>query len=171
MIPGEGCSDRAFSAWWSELLNHDKGLHVWFNLDRFKMGCLVSPGWQRMCSFAAEKSELLLMAKRFLSRYSYSGFQKKIPGMEQRKDPDHRRKPTPMLSRYTVYCGRRSSFRRREDRHRGGYVDRYSPRLFSMLILIVGLNVLDAVFTRMILNCGGIESERRPGRDLKAHLL
>jgi hypothetical protein len=61
-----------------------------------------------------------------------------------------------MLSRYTVSCGRRSSFRRGEDRLRGGYVDRYGPRLFSLLILIVGLNVLDALFTRMILDCGGV---------------
>ncbi len=62
-----------------------------------------------------------------------------------------------MLSRYTLWHGRRSSFRRREDRLRGGYVDRYGPRLFSLLFLIVGLNVLDAVFTLMILDCGGVE--------------
>jgi hypothetical protein len=157
VIPEKGCSDRAVSAGWSELLNQDNRLHVWFNLDRIKVGCLVSPGRKRLCRFAAEKSEFLRMAKRFLLRYSYSGTQKEIPGMEQRKDPDRRRKPTPMLSRYTVYCGRRSSFRRGEDRLRGGYVDRYSPRLFSLLFLIVGLNVLDAVFTCMILDCGGVE--------------
>ncbi len=77
--------------------------------------------------------------------------------MEKRKDPDRRRKPTPMLSRYTVYRGRRRSFRRGEDRLRGGYVDQYGPRLFALLFLIVGLNILDAVFTRMILDFGGIE--------------
>jgi hypothetical protein len=105
----------------------------------------------------AEKSEVLRMAKRFLLRYHNSGTQKEIPGMEKRKDPDRRRKPTPMLSRYTLCCGRRSSFRRGEDQLRGGYVDRYSSRLFSLLFLIIGLNVLDAVFTSMILDCGGVE--------------
>ncbi len=62
-----------------------------------------------------------------------------------------------MLSRYTLCSGRRSSFRRREDQLRGGYVDQYGPRLFLLLFLIVGLNILDAVFTRMILDCGGVE--------------
>lgn len=76
--------------------------------------------------------------------------------MEQRTFPDRRTMPTPMLSRYTLY-GRRSSFRRREDQLRGGYVDRYGLTLFIFLILIAGLNVLDALFTIIILESGGLE--------------
>lgn len=62
-----------------------------------------------------------------------------------------------MLSRYTFFRGRRSSFRRREDRFRGGYVDRYGHRLFTVLLWIVVLNIFDALFTHMILDCGGTE--------------
>jgi hypothetical protein len=77
--------------------------------------------------------------------------------MDKRDQPDRRKNPTPILSRYTLCSGRRSSFRRREDQLRGGYVDRYGPRLLSLLLLIVGLNVLDAAFTVLILDCGGVE--------------
>jgi hypothetical protein len=74
-----------------------------------------------------------------------------------RNHSDRRLKPTPMLSRYTFFRGRRSSFRRREDRLRGGYVDRYGHRLFTVLLWIVVLNIFDALFTHMILDCGGTE--------------
>jgi hypothetical protein len=76
--------------------------------------------------------------------------------MEQRIFPDRRKKHTPSLSRYTLY-GRRSSFRRRKDHLRGGYVNRYGLTLFIFLILIAGLNVLDALFTIIILESGGLE--------------
>ena len=62
-----------------------------------------------------------------------------------------------MLSRYAFFCGRRSRFRRREDQLRGGYVDRYGHRLFSVLLGIVVLNIFDATFTHVILDCGGTE--------------
>jgi hypothetical protein len=77
--------------------------------------------------------------------------------MENRNQPDRRKNPTPIFSRYTFFCGRRKGFRRREDQCRGGYVDRYSPRLFTVLIWIVMLNILDALFTHMILASGGTE--------------
>jgi hypothetical protein len=76
--------------------------------------------------------------------------------MENRTFPDRRNKPTPMLSRHTLY-GRRSCFRRTEDQRKGGYVDRYDCKLFIGLILIVVLNVLDAFFTITILENGGSE--------------
>ncbi len=77
--------------------------------------------------------------------------------MEMRNHSDRRLKPTPMLSRYTFFRGRRSRFRRREDRLRGGYVDHYGHRLFTVLLWIVVLNIFDALFTHMILDCGGTE--------------
>ena len=49
------------------------------------------------------------------------------------------------------------SFRRKGERERGGYVDRYGPGLFFLIVLIVGLNVLDALLTMMILEDGGWE--------------
>jgi hypothetical protein len=69
---------------------------------------------------------------------------------------DRRQKPTPILSRYSL-CGRRCSFRRAEDQCTGGYVDRYDQKLFFCLLLIAGLNILDAFFTISILESGGLE--------------
>ena len=69
---------------------------------------------------------------------------------------DRRKQHTPGLSRYILW-GRRRVFRRKEDQERGGYVNRYSAVLLFLLILIAGVNVLDALFTMMILDNGGWE--------------
>jgi hypothetical protein len=69
---------------------------------------------------------------------------------------DRRVRPTPLISKFT-FLGRRRTFRRKVDQQRGGYIDRYSSELFFFLILIAGLNILDAFFTMMILNAGGWE--------------
>ena len=69
---------------------------------------------------------------------------------------DRRVRPTPLLSKFT-FGGRRGFLRRRVDQQRGGYVDRYSSKLFFPLVLIVGLNILDALFTMTILDSGGRE--------------
>jgi len=70
---------------------------------------------------------------------------------------DRRKQPTPGLSRYTLF-GRRRTSRRKSDQLKGGYIDRYSSTLFFFLITIVGLNVLDALFTMMILDLKGWEA-------------
>ncbi len=57
---------------------------------------------------------------------------------------DRRKTPTPRLSYY-------SFFGRRKD-------DRYSAPLFFVLVSITGLNLLDSVFTMMILDGGGWEA-------------
>ena len=75
---------------------------------------------------------------------------------ERRVTPDRRRQPTPGLSRYTFF-GRRQKFRRKEDQEKGGYVDRYSSRLFFFLVLIMGLNIFDSILTMMILDLKGEE--------------
>jgi len=69
---------------------------------------------------------------------------------------DRRKQPTPALSRY-LFGGGRRILRRKEDQETGGYVDRYSPTLLTFLISIVGLNILDAFLTIMILDLGGWE--------------
>jgi len=61
-----------------------------------------------------------------------------------------------MLSRY-VFWGQRKDLRRKKDQARGGYVDRYSPRLLFLLVSIIGLNIIDALFTMMVLDFGGWE--------------
>ncbi len=39
----------------------------------------------------------------------------------------------------------------------GGYVDRYSSGLFFLLVLFLGLNVMDAFLTMIIIERGGFE--------------
>jgi len=72
------------------------------------------------------------------------------------KVKDRRKQPTPGISRFTLW-GRRKTFRRKEEQERGGYVDRYHSGLLILITLAVGLNVLDALFTMMILDDGGWE--------------
>ena len=76
---------------------------------------------------------------------------------DRRIEKDRRKRPTPGLSRYTFF-GRRKMMRRKTDQQQGGYVDRYSSALFFFLISIIGLNVLDAFFTLMILDLKGWEA-------------
>jgi hypothetical protein len=69
---------------------------------------------------------------------------------------NRRKQSTPGISRFTLW-GRRKTFRRKEDQEIGGYVDRYHSGLLIPLTLAVGLTVLDALFTMMILDDGGWE--------------
>jgi hypothetical protein len=48
--------------------------------------------------------------------------------------------------------------RRKPDQENGGYVDRYSASLLFFLIMIAGLNILDSLFTMIILDHGGTEA-------------
>jgi len=76
--------------------------------------------------------------------------------LNRRMFKERRKQPTPALSRF-AFCGRRRTFRRKEDQQRGGYVDRYDSGLLFILTMVVGLNILDAWFTMMILENGGWE--------------
>ncbi len=75
---------------------------------------------------------------------------------DRRSFKDRRRQPTPGLSKF-ILAGRRTIFRRSEERKAGGYVDRYGSGLFFLLVLILGLNLLDAFLTMLILRNGGQE--------------
>jgi len=76
---------------------------------------------------------------------------------ERRISKDRRKQPTSGLSRYTFF-GRRKMIRRNTDHQKGGYVDRYSSILFFFLVTIIGLNVLDAFLTLLILDLKGWEA-------------
>ena len=69
---------------------------------------------------------------------------------------ERRIKPTPALSRFTLW-GRRRTFRRKSDQQKGGYVDHYDALLFFFIISVVALNVLDAFITIVSLDLGGWE--------------
>ncbi len=75
---------------------------------------------------------------------------------DKRIQRDRRREPTPAWSWYTFF-GLRRRFRRSSDQVQGGYIDRVSPALFLVLILILALNIIDSVLTMMILDLGGKE--------------
>lgn len=74
----------------------------------------------------------------------------------RRSPADRRKKPTPRWSWFTFF-GQRGLFRRKSDQEKGGYLDRYSPILFFLLALILSLNILDSLFTMMIIDLGGQE--------------
>lgn len=74
---------------------------------------------------------------------------------ERRLGPDRRRRPTPMLSRYT-FIGRRRGFRRAEE-GRNAYVDRYSPRTLAVIVTVMALCMFDAMFTLLYIQRGGGE--------------
>jgi len=65
------------------------------------------------------------------------------PMVERRKREDRREKPTPMLSRYAFWGGKRRKARRADDRQGGYYVDRYGTGAFILFTIIILLNVLD----------------------------
>lgn len=74
----------------------------------------------------------------------------------ERRGTDRRRGPTPMLSRYSFWGGRRAHVRRLEDDPEV-FVDRYGTRLFVAVLSVVLLNLLDAFFTLLFLAHGGQE--------------
>jgi hypothetical protein len=69
---------------------------------------------------------------------------------------ERRKRPTPGLSWYTFF-GRRKGFSKEYDHKKGGYIDRYSPKLFFALVIILGLNILDVILTMVILEHQGYE--------------
>lgn len=73
------------------------------------------------------------------------------------RGPDRRAVPTPFLSRYTFFGGRRSSGGRREGENVEVFVDVHGAGLWLVVLSIVALNFLDAWFTVYFLSFGGIE--------------
>jgi len=65
--------------------------------------------------------------------------------------PDRRRRPTPMLSRYSFF-GRRKYIRRDEDKDKHIYVDRYSLRTLLFILAILLLGIADAILTLYHIN-------------------
>jgi hypothetical protein len=69
---------------------------------------------------------------------------------------DRRRRPTPALSRYTFFGGRRRGGRRPGE-NEASFVDLHGPGLLAVVLGIVALNFLDAWFTMFFLSHGGEE--------------
>jgi hypothetical protein len=71
--------------------------------------------------------------------------------------PDRRQRPTPALSRYTFFGGRRRSGGRRAHENDGSFVDVHGAGLFLVVLAVIALNFLDAWFTMYFLSLGGEE--------------
>lgn len=65
---------------------------------------------------------------------------------------ERRKRPTPMVSKYTFVGGRRLS------RENDSYTDLYAVRVFVVMLAITALNVLDSFFTLVYLQRGGSEA-------------
>ncbi len=77
-------------------------------------------------------------------------------GPERRSGIDRRRVHQPLLSRYRL-AGKRSRPRRRSDRERAYFLDRYSYRTFLVVLAIVLLSILDAALTLHLMRRGASE--------------
>lgn len=75
---------------------------------------------------------------------------------ERRIAHDRRIRPTPMISRYAIWGGRRKGGRRTEDAA-ATYVDQIGLGIASLLLLIFLFHCLDAAFTLAHLSRGGKE--------------
>jgi len=73
-----------------------------------------------------------------------------------RRVVDRRQAPTPRISRFSFTGGRRRSFRRADERE-GGFVDRYSIRLWFLILWVALMNIGDSYFTLVHLQAGGVE--------------
>ena len=73
-----------------------------------------------------------------------------------RRLQDRRQSPTPRLSRFSFVGGRRQTFRRSYESE-GGFVDRYSIRLWFLILWVALMNIGDSYFTLVHLQAGGVE--------------
>ena len=96
------------------------------------------------------------MAK-FISSSDISGSASDDSGFdEQRSGKDRRTHRFPKL-KYLLFAGRRAHARREEDWQGTFYFDRYSSNIFTAIVLILLLSVLDALLTLYLIDHGSTE--------------
>jgi hypothetical protein len=76
--------------------------------------------------------------------------------VEKRSGEDRRIHQFPKW-RYFLFSGKRAKARRKEDKHRTFYFDRYSSHLFAAIVAILLLSVLDALLTLYLIDNGSTE--------------
>ena len=77
-------------------------------------------------------------------------------GGPARRRGDRRERPTPRLSRYAFFGGRRRRVQRVAERE-GSYVDIYGTGMLLAVLWVALMNVADSFFTLVHLQAGGIE--------------
>ncbi len=73
------------------------------------------------------------------------------------RGPDRRKRPTPRISRYSFFGGRRRGGGRRPGENVEAFVDRYPNSLLALIGWIAVMNLADSFFTLYHLQNGGIE--------------
>jgi len=79
-----------------------------------------------------------------------------LNGQERRSQADRRAKPTSPWGAFPP-AGRRMYCRRKEEHRRPYFVDRFSPGLLAVILMLIAASLLDAVFTMQLLAAGGAE--------------
>ncbi len=75
---------------------------------------------------------------------------------EKRDTADRRKSPTPVISRYTFFGGRRKAVRRESDKNRHLFVDLYSAGLLLYVLTLLCLSILDAYLTLVLIEKGKV---------------
>jgi len=79
-----------------------------------------------------------------------------LPRLSPARGTDRRRSPTPRLSRFSFFGGRRRGSRR-DGENTNTFVDRYSLRMWALMVWVTLMNSGDSFFTLLHLQQGGIE--------------
>jgi hypothetical protein len=96
------------------------------------------------------------MARLFDSENNSSAVSDSTEYAEKRSGKERRTHQFPKW-RYLLFSGKRAKARRKEDRHRTFYFDRYSSNLFAAIVAILMLSVLDALLTLYLIDNGSTE--------------
>lgn len=96
------------------------------------------------------------MARLFDSKNNSSPVSDSPDYVEKRCGKDRRIHQLPQW-RYLLFSGRRAKARRKEDRHRTFYFDRYGSNLFAAIVAILLLSVIDALLTLYLIDNGSTE--------------
>ncbi|MBI5741118.1 MAG: hypothetical protein HZA16_10400 [Nitrospirae bacterium] len=74
----------------------------------------------------------------------------------QRTLKDRRKCPTPVISRYTFWGGRRKTIRRESEKKTSYFVDIYSTRLLVAVLVLLSLSCVDAFLTLSLIEKGRV---------------
>jgi len=84
-----------------------------------------------------------------------------INNTDRRILSDRRKRPTPIISRYTFFGGRRKTVRRETDKRRYLFVDLYSPLLLTGILALLLFCYADTYLTLTLIR-HGIAAEANP---------
>lgn len=72
--------------------------------------------------------------------------------LEKRHSADRRNRPTPLLSRFAITGGRRKSVRRKHDKRKHIFLDKYDTRLLIAILTLLIMSVIDGFLTLLLVS-------------------